>query len=157
SASFFFFQAEDGRRDRNVTGVQTCALPILHDRLGGDSCQPGPESGGESGDIGVVTGRAPLPGDDDGVDRVDAPGHRVDVVEEVYDPLFERMGDVETVEAEADRRGQQLVQLRPGRPRFGDVDGAVDRGDGTGCTFDLVHSRGAGGGDAVADESEEEG
>src|SRR6266513_5370987 len=27
----FFFQAEDGIRDRNVTGVQTCALPILPD------------------------------------------------------------------------------------------------------------------------------
>src|SRR5699024_11884452 len=27
-AFFFFFQAEDGIRDRNVTGVQTCALPI---------------------------------------------------------------------------------------------------------------------------------
>src|SRR5438067_7200999 len=26
---FFFFQAEDGIRDRNVTGVQTCALPII--------------------------------------------------------------------------------------------------------------------------------
>src|SRR5699024_12233133 len=25
----FFFQAEVGIRDRNVTGVQTCALPIL--------------------------------------------------------------------------------------------------------------------------------
>src|SRR5699024_11943745 len=25
---FFFFQAEDGIRARNVTGVQTCALPI---------------------------------------------------------------------------------------------------------------------------------
>src|SRR5699024_12133994 len=25
---FFIFQAEDGIRDRNVTGVQTCALPI---------------------------------------------------------------------------------------------------------------------------------
>src|SRR5437773_1247191 len=25
---FFFFQAEDGIRDRDVTGVQTCALPI---------------------------------------------------------------------------------------------------------------------------------
>ena len=25
---FFFFQAEDGIRDRSVTGVQTCALPI---------------------------------------------------------------------------------------------------------------------------------
>src|SRR5207248_4711869 len=27
---FFFFQAEDGIRDRTVTGVQTCALPISH-------------------------------------------------------------------------------------------------------------------------------
>src|SRR5207249_54452 len=30
---FFFFQAEDGIRDRNVTGVQTCALPISSDGL----------------------------------------------------------------------------------------------------------------------------
>src|SRR2546422_4123701 len=28
-SSFFFFQAEDGIRDVAVTGVQTCALPIL--------------------------------------------------------------------------------------------------------------------------------
>src|SRR2546427_664376 len=28
---FFFFQAEDGIRDLTVTGVQTCALPILLD------------------------------------------------------------------------------------------------------------------------------
>src|SRR5256885_3396191 len=27
---FFFFQAEDGIRDYKVTGVQTCALPILN-------------------------------------------------------------------------------------------------------------------------------
>src|SRR5436189_1116850 len=26
----FFFQAEDGIRDTSVTGVQTCALPILN-------------------------------------------------------------------------------------------------------------------------------
>src|SRR3712207_7726788 len=32
---FFFFQAEDGIRDIGVTGVQTCALPIL--RLPEDS------------------------------------------------------------------------------------------------------------------------
>src|SRR5438270_963553 len=31
---FFFFQAEDGIRDLTVTGVQTCALPILD---GGDT------------------------------------------------------------------------------------------------------------------------
>src|SRR5258706_1042123 len=28
---FFFFQAEDGIRDWSVTGVQTCALPILRE------------------------------------------------------------------------------------------------------------------------------
>src|SRR5690606_40611569 len=32
-AFFFFFQAEDGIRDFHVTGVQTCALPILSVRL----------------------------------------------------------------------------------------------------------------------------
>src|SRR6266851_7326280 len=31
---FFFFQAEDGIRDRDVTGVQTCALPIYFARNG---------------------------------------------------------------------------------------------------------------------------
>src|SRR3989442_9897317 len=29
---FFFFQAEDGIRDADVTGVQTCALPISPER-----------------------------------------------------------------------------------------------------------------------------
>src|SRR5207249_9098856 len=29
----FVFQAEDGIRDRNVTGVQTCALPIWPDSI----------------------------------------------------------------------------------------------------------------------------
>src|SRR5699024_12208643 len=29
----FFCQAEDGIRDRNVTGVQTCALPISSNRV----------------------------------------------------------------------------------------------------------------------------
>src|SRR2546427_3837436 len=31
---FFFFQAEDGIRDLTVTGVQTCALPILWQSYG---------------------------------------------------------------------------------------------------------------------------
>src|SRR3989442_2437799 len=30
---FFFFQAEDGIRDADVTGVQTCALPISKEDL----------------------------------------------------------------------------------------------------------------------------
>src|SRR5438067_3768454 len=32
SCTYCFFHAEDGIRDRNVTGVQTCALPILLQR-----------------------------------------------------------------------------------------------------------------------------
>src|SRR2546425_10816178 len=31
---FFFFQAEDGIRDKLVTGVQTCALPIYRGSRG---------------------------------------------------------------------------------------------------------------------------
>src|SRR5690606_40106436 len=34
SGFVFFFQAEDGIRDFHVTGVQTCALPILATALG---------------------------------------------------------------------------------------------------------------------------
>src|SRR2546425_6966893 len=44
SISFFFFQAEDGIRDKLVTGVQTCALPI--------SCGP---PGGVGGAGGLAT------------------------------------------------------------------------------------------------------
>src|SRR5690554_7761677 len=34
---FFFFQAEDGIRDADVTGVQTCALPISNINEGAGS------------------------------------------------------------------------------------------------------------------------
>src|SRR6266498_977327 len=40
----FFFQAEDGIRDADVTGVQTCALPISSARLKGAG-PPGPGLG----------------------------------------------------------------------------------------------------------------
>src|SRR5699024_11377420 len=40
---FFFFQAEDGIRDRNVTGVQTCALPISYE-LADLRCRPPPST-----------------------------------------------------------------------------------------------------------------
>src|SRR5256885_13098050 len=36
----FFFQAEDGIRDYKVTGVQTCALPILMADTGGTWAAP---------------------------------------------------------------------------------------------------------------------
>src|SRR6266478_9121749 len=36
----FFFQAEDGIRDLTVTGVQTCALPILGRAMASDLASP---------------------------------------------------------------------------------------------------------------------
>src|SRR5260370_5127382 len=41
--TFFFFQAEDGIRDSSVTGVQTCALPILSNREATDAMPAGSE------------------------------------------------------------------------------------------------------------------
>src|SRR5438034_4791287 len=44
-APVFFFQAEDGIRDHCVTGVQTCALPILAQHPDGPLVQSLPRSG----------------------------------------------------------------------------------------------------------------
>src|SRR5437773_11212124 len=38
----FFFQAEDGIRDRDVTGVQTCALPISRSKSSSKKTAPRP-------------------------------------------------------------------------------------------------------------------
>src|SRR2546422_2750736 len=46
-SSFFFFQAEDGIRDVAVTGVQTCALPILF-------CSPTMELGVDIAQLNTV-------------------------------------------------------------------------------------------------------
>src|ERR1041384_8596284 len=53
----FFFQAEDGIRDKLVTGVQTCALPISQldlDALGLQRAVPA-----ETGRPGYDSGRSP--------------------------------------------------------------------------------------------------
>src|SRR2546430_3102777 len=53
----FFFQAEDGIRDLTVTGVQTCALPILRKHPNADRltlCRV--DVGGPDGPVEVVCG-----------------------------------------------------------------------------------------------------
>src|SRR5437867_8302095 len=52
---FFFFQAEDGIRDRTVTGVQTCALPIFNRvrRASTSTTSGGGGGGGASHSINV--------------------------------------------------------------------------------------------------------
>src|SRR5690348_147177 len=49
---FFFFQAEDGIRDGRVTGVQTCALPILQDAAAAHWSRLAPE--GVEGELAWV-------------------------------------------------------------------------------------------------------
>src|SRR2546430_5863399 len=52
---FFFFQAEDGIRDLTVTGVQTCALPILRTTSGR---RPSSKRGGVSSPSATMRGRS---------------------------------------------------------------------------------------------------
>src|SRR6266498_5790820 len=52
---WFFFQAEDGIRDADVTGVQTCALPIYQERAADDPGGPRP-AGEVGGAIGATDG-----------------------------------------------------------------------------------------------------
>src|SRR5207248_1737151 len=53
---FFFFQAEDGIRDRTVTGVQTCGLPIC--RLWPGREAAGAKDGGPAFASGCAAGTA---------------------------------------------------------------------------------------------------
>src|SRR3989441_6485437 len=57
---FFFFQAEDGIRDKLVTGVQTCALPIYHPTAISPFPGASTGAGGEIRDEGA-TGRGGKP------------------------------------------------------------------------------------------------
>src|SRR5207249_103598 len=66
-AAEFFFQAEDGIRDRNVTGVQTCALPICAGR--GDLERDGPLLGTGDGDGNARRTTGSLAGATDGEEQ----------------------------------------------------------------------------------------
>src|SRR5438034_5615378 len=52
--NFFFFEAEDGIRDHCVTGVQTCALPILTAQAPGDRFRHLDVESAHSGGVGGV-------------------------------------------------------------------------------------------------------
>src|SRR5690349_25083286 len=57
----FFFQAEDGIRDLYVTGVQTCALPILRVFVAVKrKLQPGDKMAGRHGNKGVISRILPI-------------------------------------------------------------------------------------------------
>src|SRR5256884_2723269 len=76
AALIFFFQAEDGIRDVAVTGVQTCALPIL----GGVEARGGEHAAGDeielAGEARAARGvaRAVVIGDPPHAERVEPAG-----------------------------------------------------------------------------------
>src|SRR5437762_4991579 len=58
---FFFFQAEDGIRDTSVTGVQTCALPILPQISNAATATVGGTVGLPAAEAAVLLGPATYP------------------------------------------------------------------------------------------------
>src|SRR5256885_181450 len=70
---FFFFQAEDGIRDYKVTGVQTCALPILSAGIGLAGGIGGGRGGRERRQLAAVAEIQRYGGDDD--DGQGGPAH----------------------------------------------------------------------------------
>src|SRR6266498_706391 len=98
----FFFQAEDGIRDADVTGVQTCALPIYH-RDQGDPL------------AGVLPVGGDLVGDQEAHHLVGGPfhGRHGGDAEALVD-----LGAARVVDAGDHRRHLELL---PGQPRGDDV------------------------------------
>src|SRR6266540_1653030 len=91
---FFFFQAEDGIRDRDVTGVQTCALPICPG-LDGEEDREKDQGADEGGNRRRVA-PALLRGADEPVDQRDHAGRRGERPTDVeLARLSLRLGDVE--------------------------------------------------------------
>src|SRR5438552_5565040 len=87
---FFFFQAEDGIRDDLVTGVQTCALPIL---VGGvvaiDTAHRGVGERGAPDPVGDIRGLVAQRRAAQGQIPADVIGHRVLVPQRIGDCLEE--------------------------------------------------------------------
>src|SRR5699024_11558751 len=86
----FFFQAEDGIRDRNVTGVQTCALPICNG----------------AGDVGALAGG--LQGGDLVVPHGDHDGRSEE--RRVGKEWRSRSGRGDSIKGDACRRGEERAQ-----------------------------------------------
>src|SRR5256886_11034439 len=92
---FFFFQAEDGIRDLTVTGVQTCALPIL---IAEDLVEPDLERG----DAGALALARLEPGDV----LLPAVASVLELVELVIVPGSDRVA--------VGRLGRRALHQRPG-------------------------------------------
>src|SRR5256884_1351582 len=116
---FFFFQAEDGIRDVAVTGVQTCALPVL------DARAKGPEGAGPDGTLGLSQGleqRAP--------ERLDLPARELPDRGEPGAIVWRRLGAGDRLEDRAPAQHAGIERQLRGGPianRLEALDPRLDR------------------------------
>src|SRR6266481_8242662 len=83
SIFIFFFQAEDGIRDGTVTGVQTCALPILNAGIAWDEKgegQPGMQQAFDGQGIEKADRRTEQPEGDPAAGALGHPAEEMDGV-----------------------------------------------------------------------------
>src|SRR5229473_2035793 len=145
---FFFFQAEDGIRDKLVTGVQTCALPIFDDDRRIEHAQPDAEhpDAKEVGDE-LPGGRLGEPEPDHRLDEHahaahsgDRSGHRLHVIRTVLS-----VGAIaEGHHAAQNPREHLAADEKPEREihvRGGDAAQRPENEDGDGAKQEVVAAR----------------
>src|SRR3989441_489920 len=164
---FFFFQAEDGIRDKLVTGVQTCALPISFPRAlkeDGSPAAPLPVTWkSRREDIasieanGVVVARA----SGQGTVQVTAPGgltatapvvvQQTEVAILEQSPIALSPGDVDTLHVVVPAQGNRLVS--PLSVQWSSGDATVARMSLTGVVMAVAPGRTTGAGPGGAARS----
>src|SRR5256884_698714 len=116
---FFFFQAEDGIRDVAVTGVQTCALPIL------DARADGSQGAGPDGTLRLFQGleqRVP--------ERLDLPAPELPDTGEPGAIVWRRLGASDRLEDRAPAQHAGIERQLRGGPianRLEALDPRLDR------------------------------
>src|SRR6266540_2557628 len=106
---FFFFQAEDGIRDRDVTGVQTCALPIWRGQATGMVTRMKITDLKKDMDAQFVAMRERFAEVDARFEQVDARFEQVDARFEQVDARFDRLEQRMVTEHENTRRYMDIV------------------------------------------------
>jgi hypothetical protein len=91
--------------------------------------------------------------DQHGVERADRADRRGHLVHQRHHRLLGRVGDVEPVEAELDRRGEQPLETLPVDGGVGLVDHLVDVAQPLALGLALVHLRGQRRADTVPDQA----
>ena len=120
------------------------------------SGSPVVERPAEAGDVGVVADRRAVLADQHGVEGADRRHVAADLVDQRHHRLLDRMGDVEPVEAELDRRVEQLAEVVLREPFVGEVDGLVDVAKALPLRLPLVQLRGQRRLDALPEQADQD-